>query len=71
MIANTVPIHVNGTAHTVREGATIAELLDELGLCGRPLAVELNRAVVPRTEHPARRLVAGDRLEIVTLVGGG
>jgi len=35
------------------------------------LAVELNRRVVPRAEHPTTVLVDGDRIEVVTLVGGG
>jgi sulfur carrier protein len=42
-----------------------------LGLAGRPLAVEVNEEVVPRARLADCMLKAGDRLEIVTLVGGG
>ena len=62
---------VNGEAKSVSEGLTLAQLVRELGLEKNPIAVELNRRVVPRDRHPATRLADGDRLEIVTLVGGG
>ena len=51
--------------------ATLAELVRELALEGKPIAVELNRSVVPKDRYGTTRLGDGDRLEIVTLVGGG
>ena len=62
---------VNGEARSVADGLTLAQLLRELGLERNPVAVELNRLVVPRDRHGETRLAEGDRLEIVTLVGGG
>lgn len=62
---------VNGQARQVPEGLTVAELLEELKLAGRYVAVEANQRVIPRQEHARHRLAPGDRLEIVTLVGGG
>ena len=64
-------IVVNGTPRTVADGVTISGLLDELGLGGRRVAVERNRAVVPRAQHAETVLADGDRLELVTFVGGG
>lgn len=61
----------NGRAMEVRAGATVADLLDYLGLAGRPVAVEVNREVVPKDKHAQRVLAAGDRIEVVTFVGGG
>ena len=49
----------------------VSELLVELELAERPVAVEVNREVTPRAEHAACALQEGDRVEIVTLVGGG
>jgi sulfur carrier protein len=46
-------------------------LVEALGFAGRPLAVEVNEEVVPRVRLADCRLQAGDRLELVTLVGGG
>jgi thiamine biosynthesis protein ThiS len=62
---------VNGEPKDYPEGTSLADLILELGLEKNPIAVEVNRAVVPRDRHRETRLRAGDRLEIVTLVGGG
>lgn len=66
-----VNLVVNGEARQVAPGATLAGLLAELGLAGKPVAVEVNMELVPVARHGERRLAEGDRLEIVTLVGGG
>ncbi len=62
---------VNGETCELAEGASVAELLDQLKLAGRFVAVERNLEIVPRQKHAECRLADGDRLEIVTLVGGG
>ncbi len=64
-------ISVNGREVRLAEGATVADLLDALGLSGRPVAVERNRQVVRKADHATTRLAQGDRVEVVTLVGGG
>lgn len=64
-------VKVNGDSREIEAPASIARLLDDLGLADRPCAVELNRRVVPRAEHASTTLREGDRIELVTLVGGG
>lgn len=64
-------ISVNGQPHQVADGATIAQLLEQLRLAAKYVAVEVNLQLVPRGQHTEHRLSEGDRLEIVTLVGGG
>jgi len=64
-------ITVNGELKQIDDGATVAALLQTLGLDARHLAVERNLELVPRAEHARTALNAGDRLEVVTLVGGG
>lgn len=66
-----IEVIVNGEPRQVAAGATIKDLLIALGLGARPVAVERNRHVVPRAQHDATTLSAGDRLELVTFVGGG
>ena len=66
-----VQIHVNGEAREVAAGTTVSDLLCELGVTQPHVAVELNLEVVPRAQHSATPLAEGDRLEVVTLVGGG
>jgi thiamine biosynthesis protein ThiS len=62
---------VNGEPHRVERGSTVADLLRSLGLEASQVAVERNREIVPRTQHADTSLTPGDRLEIVTFVGGG
>ena len=62
---------INGEPRTVGDAITIAALLAELGIAGQPVAVEVNRAVVPKARHGEHALAEGDTLEIVTFVGGG
>jgi sulfur carrier protein len=66
-----VKIHLNGEVRDVADGETLESLVAELGLDRTVIAVELNREVVGRGTYAGRRLGAGDRVEIVTLVGGG
>ena len=66
-----VLITVNGQSRTMVPGATLRDVVAELGWEGRPLAVEVNEQVVPRAELGNRPVGHVDRLEIVTLVGGG
>lgn len=64
-------IVVNGETRTVREGATVLSLLAEMSLPESRVAVERNRAIVRKADFAATVLGDGDRIEIVTFVGGG
>ncbi len=64
-------IVVNGKETTLNEGATVRELIERLGLGGQPCACEVNRELVPHRAHAATALREGDRVELVSLVGGG
>jgi sulfur carrier protein len=64
-------IQVNGESRDIAEGSSITALLGQLGVTQPHVAVELNLEVVPRAQHGATVLREGDKLEVVTLVGGG
>ena len=66
-----ISILVNGESQSVAAEATVSDLLKQLKMKPKFLAVELNRHVVPRGQHDQVTLNANDQLEIVTLVGGG
>ena len=66
-----VSILVNGDVQSVEPDATVSDLLMRLKMNPKFLAVEINRRVIPRTEHDRTRLFPDDQIEIVTLVGGG
>ena len=62
---------VNGTEQEAPDGLTLDALLDRLGLARAACAAEVNRELVPRRDRQGRVLRDGDRVELVTLVGGG
>ena len=64
-------IVLNGEPHPIAEGTSVAALVAALGLQPQQVAVEKNREIVPRSAHARELLGEGDRLEIVTFVGGG
>ncbi len=64
-------INVNGKPTEVPDGISLRNFLDEVGINRQHVAVELNATLVPREQHEQCVLSHGDRLEIVTLVGGG
>src|SRR5262249_233738 len=64
-------VFVNGYEFPVETGITILRLLAELCLSPVQVAVERNRDLVPQADFASTRLAAGDRVEVVTLVGGG
>ena len=66
-----VRLVVNGEERCVHDVVTLADLISVLGFGSAKVAVELNKEVVPRDRHAETHLSDGDRLEIVSLVGGG
>jgi sulfur carrier protein len=64
-------IYLNGEARQVPDNCTAAQLVDELGLSGRRIAMEVNLEIVPRGGYEAHRLQPDDRVEIVHAIGGG
>jgi thiamine biosynthesis protein ThiS len=64
-------IFVNGQETQVSNGHTAHDLLLDLGFERRPVAVEVNKEVIPRALLPDRLLREHDQIEVVTLVGGG
>ncbi len=66
-----VRITVNGAPREFPAPLTFTQLLDELDLAGKRLAVERNGEIVPRSRFGESRLADGDRVEVVIAVGGG
>lgn len=64
-------ILLNGQPHTLTGTPNVTDLLAELGLDVRKVAVERNRTIVPRTQHASTSLMDGDEIEIVQFIGGG
>ncbi len=64
-------ITLNGEPQQLDADATIADLLAVFGRDDAGVAVAVNLHVVPRQEFGERRLADGDRVDVVTAVGGG
>jgi len=62
---------VNGKIATVPEGASLADLIVQLGLTGEPMVAEVDGVIVPREDWAAWLLQDGARVELVRFVGGG
>jgi sulfur carrier protein len=64
-------VFLNGEEKAIGDALTVSQLLRGLGLGERRIAVEINREIVPRSQHAAHRLKHDDRIEVVFAVGGG
>jgi sulfur carrier protein len=64
-------IIINGQPHELYGAGTVADLIARLELTPQRVAVELNEQLVRRASFDQTPLRDGDRVEIVTLVGGG
>jgi sulfur carrier protein len=64
-------ILLNGLSEEFEPGITVRTLLDRAGFTERRVAVEVNREIVPKSEHAVRVLRDGDLVEIVHALGGG
>ncbi len=62
---------VNDETVPLTDPCHVRQLLVQLKLTDGPCAVEVNRQLVPKRDHETHQLAEGDRIEIVTLVGGG
>ncbi len=62
---------VNGESRILPEPISVADLVSELGVTGRRIALERNGEIVPRGEFATTMLAPGDKLEIVQAIGGG
>ena len=67
----TIGFTVNGEARRCAPGTTLAQLLGSAGAGRRPVAIECNGQIVPRSQHAATAIRAGDHIEVVGAVGGG
>jgi sulfur carrier protein len=64
-------VTVNGSRRDVPAGLSVRALVEHLGLTEGPVAVEINRTIVPRARHADHIVAPGDVIEIVHFVGGG
>ncbi len=64
-------ITLNGEPRQLPDNTRLDALLDQAGYAGRKVAVEVNLAVIARSQHATHTLAEGDRVEIIHAIGGG
>jgi len=64
-------VRLNGDDRACQDGSTVADLIRELGLTKKRVAVEINESIIPHDEFMETILCQGDEVEIVHFVGGG
>jgi thiazole synthase len=64
-------VYVNGETREIAENSHVADVIADMGLTGKRIAVELNKEILPFDQHGTQALQADDRLEIVHAIGGG
>ena len=64
-------IRLNGQSHEIANPMSVAELLESLGLGGKPVVVELNEEAVFPRDFPSMTVNDGARVEVVALAAGG
>ena len=70
-MSNEITLQVNGENHRCSPQTPLPELLQQLGFNPRLVAVEYNGEILHRQFWPETKVQQGDRLEVVTIVGGG
>ena len=70
-MAEALQIQVNGVPRDCRSGSTVGDLLRELDIKTERVAVELNLEILDRKDFDLRSLNSGDRVEILSFIGGG
>ena len=66
-----IQVILNGEPRQFSAPLTFEQLLADMALAGRRIAIERNGAIVPKSSYSEARLADGDRLEVVIAVGGG
>ena len=66
-----ITIFINGESQQISNDTTIEQLLENLNLIHKRLAVEINQSIVPRSEFTTHRLNDQDKVEVVQAIGGG
>ena len=66
-----ITLQVNEKPHTCNPDTSLPQLLHQLGIEPRLVVVEHNGEILHRQHWSHTQLQSGDRLEIVTIVGGG
>jgi sulfur carrier protein len=69
--AQPMNILLNGKTRCIDNETHLNQLIEQLSLTGKRLAVEINREIIPKSAHEQYKIQAGDNIEIIHAIGGG
>ncbi len=64
-------LYLNGEARQFESAINITDLIQQLGLQQQRIAIEVNRCIIPKSQHDRYILADGERVEIIQAIGGG
>ena len=64
-------ILLNNKSETLFDGSTVQKLLEDKNIKSKYFAVEINRKIIPKSTHNTHIIKDGDKIEIITAIGGG
>lgn len=64
-------ISINGKEKSIPDDLHLNQLIEQLELTGKRLAVEINKEIIPKSKHADYQIKQGDIIEIVHAIGGG
>jgi thiamine biosynthesis protein ThiS len=64
-------ITLNGVQHPLANLKLVSDLITELALDARKVAIELNHTIIPRSAYATTPITDGDAIEVVGFIGGG
>ena len=64
-------VYINGETREYADKSSVADVIRDMGLTGKKIAIELNKEILPFQQYDSQMLQAEDRLEIVHAIGGG
>ena len=66
-----ISIYINGQEKLVNIGCSLLDILEKLNIQSNFIAIEVNKEIVPKSIYSTKRILKGDNIEILQMIGGG
>ena len=66
-----ITIYINGKKKLVNFDCSLLDILEEFNIKSSFIAIEINKEVVPKSKYSTKKILKGDNIEILQMIGGG
>ena len=66
-----ITIYINGIKKLVNFDYTLLNILEEFNIKSSFVAIEVNKEVIPKSKYSTKKILKGDNIEILQMIGGG